>query len=349
MDGFLITAHDLLRACRSALFLCYNNAMNSSPFTRIIFMGTPEFAVPGLRLLHEQATEQHWQVVAVITQPDRPAGRGNKLVASPVKQYAVAQNIPVLQPVSLRKEPETVAAIRALAPDLLVVAAYGLILPKSVLQIPTSGAINVHASLLPAYRGASPIATAILDGRAETGVSIMLMDEGMDTGAVLAQARQPIQPTETTATLTELLANQGAQLLVETLPRWLAGALRPMPQAELPGEVSICRMIAKEAGQIDWRQPAIQIERMVRAYTPWPSAFTSWQGGLFKIWQAAVAAGSAEPGRVVATPTGPAVGTGAGLLLLHTVQPAGKRSMDIRSFLNGAPDFIGSDLGKDEG
>jgi len=319
--------------------------MNNSPRTRIIFMGTPEFAVPGLRLLHEQAMARHWQVVAVVTQPDRPAGRGNKLVASPVKQYAVAQDIPVLQPASLRKEPETVAALRALAPDLFVVAAYGLILPKGVLQIPTFGAINVHASLLPAYRGASPIAAAILDGRAETGVSIMLMDEGMDTGPVLTQARQPIQPADTTATLTKQLAEQGAQLLVETLPHWLAGSLPPIPQADLPGEISICRMIAKEAGQIDWHKPAAVIERMTRAYTPWPSAFTNWQGEIFKIWQADVSAGHAEPGLVLATTSGPAVGTGDGLLLLRTVQPAGKRSMEIRSFLNGAPDFIGSRLG----
>lgn len=318
--------------------------MNSSPLTRIVFMGTPEFAVPSLRLLHEQATDQQWQVVAAVTQPDRPAGRGNKLVASPVKQYAVAQNLPVLQPTSLRKQPEMVEALRALAPDLFVVAAYGLILPKSVLQIPTFGAINVHASLLPAYRGASPIAAALLNGQAETGVTIMLMDEGMDTGPALTQARQPIQPSDTTATLTERLADQGAQLLVETLPHWLRGETPPIAQSALPGEVSICRMIAKEAGQIDWSQPAAQIERMTRAYTPWPSAFTTWQSEIFKIWQAEVIPGSAAPGLVVNTPQGVAVGTGEGLLLLRMVQPAGKRSMDMRSFLNGAPNFVGSRL-----
>lgn len=316
--------------------------MNSSSPTRIVFMGTPEFAAPSLRHLHEQAASQHWQVVAVVTQPDRPAGRGNKLTASPVKQYAVAQNIPVLQPTSLRKQPEMVDALRALAPDLFVVAAYGLILPKTVLQIPTFGAINVHASLLPAYRGASPIAAALLDGHSETGVTIMLMDEGMDTGPALVQARQAIQPNDTTATLTERLAAQGAQLLVDTLPRWLQGTLPPIAQSDLPGEVSICRMIAKEAGQIDWSQPAAQIERMTRAYTPWPSAFTSWQGEIFKIWQAEIIPGNAAPGLVVSTAKGAAVGTGEGLLLLRTVQPAGKRNLDIRSFLNGAPDFIGS-------
>ncbi|CAN5570576.1 methionyl-tRNA formyltransferase [soil metagenome] len=314
-------------------------------FTRLVFMGTPEFAVPALRLLHEHAQSQAWQVVAAVTQPDRPAGRGNKLMVGPVKQYALEQNIPVLQPARLRKQPEIVDELRALTPDLFIVAAYGLILPKSVLQIPTFGAINVHASQLPAYRGASPITTAILDGRAETGVSIMLMDEGMDTGPVLTQARQPIQPDDTTASLTARLADQGAQLLLKTLPGWLSGDLSSVAQADLPGEISTCRTIAKDAGLIDWRQPAAQIERMTRAYTPWPSAFTAWHNEVFKIWQAEVLPGGAEPGVIVALPAGVAVGTGDQLLGLHVVQPAGKRRMDLRSFLNGAPDFIGSRLG----
>ncbi|MCX6045628.1 MAG: methionyl-tRNA formyltransferase [Chloroflexi bacterium] len=295
--------------------------------------------------MHERAQEQPWQVIAVVTQPDRPAGRGNKLVAGPVKQYAVEQNLPVLQPTSLRKQPAIVDELRALVPDLLIVAAYGLILPKNVLQIPTFGAINIHASLLPAYRGASPIAAAILDGQDETGVSIMLMDEGMDTGAVLTQAHQPIQPDDTTVSLTSRLADQGAALLLSTLPRWLAGDLPPIAQADLPGAVSLCRVIAKEAGLIDWHQPAVQIERMTRAYTPWPSAYTTWRNEVFKIWQAEVLPGRAEPGLIMALPSGVAVGTGEHLLSLRTVQPAGKRMMDMRSFLNGAPDFIGSRLG----
>ncbi len=319
--------------------------MKNLPLTRIVFMGTPAFAVPALRSLHERAQAQAWQVVAVVTQPDRPAGRGNKLVPGPVKQYALEQNIPVLQPASLRKQPEIVNELRSLAPDLLVVAAYGLILPKNVLQIPTAGAINIHASLLPAYRGASPIATAILDGQDETGVSIMLMDEGMDTGPVLAQVHQPIGPDDTTASLTARLADQGAELLLATLPRWLAGDLPPVAQADLLGAVSICRVMAKEAGLVDWRQPAAQIERMTRAYTPWPSAFTTWRNEVFKIWQAEVLPGHAEPGLIVALPTGVAVGTGDQLLGLGVVQPAGKRRMDMRSFLNGAPDFVGSQLG----
>ncbi len=270
-------------------------------------------------------------------------------MASPVKQFAAAQGIAVLQPTSLRKEPSAVDALRALAPDLVIVAAYGLILPKSGLEIPTFGAINVHASLLPAYRGASPITAAILDGQTETGISIMLMDEGLDTGPVLAQARQPIQPADTTASLTQRLAEQGAHLLVDTLLAWLTGTLPPIAQADLEGEVSMCRTIAKTAGQIDWQQPATQIERMTRAYTPWPSAFTTWRGEIFKIWQAKVIPGHAEPGLVINAAQGPAVGTGDGLLLLDTVQPAGKRSMEIRTFINGAPDFVGSRLGVVEG
>lgn len=308
-------------------------------------MGTPDFAVPSLRALCEQAADRGWEVVAVVTQPDRPAGRGKKVVASPVKQYALTQGLPILQPTSLRKEPAAVEALRALAPDLFVVAAYGQILRKEVLALPTHGPINVHASLLPAYRGASPITAALLDGRSETGISMMLMDEGMDTGPVLAQAKTPIAPQETAATLGARLAALGAQLLVETLPAWVAGQITPTPQSALPGEVSHCRLIRKEAGQIDWTQPAVVIERMTRAYVPWPSAYTTWQGETFKIWQADVVKGQAAPGLVVSTPAGPAVGTGDGLLLLVTVQPAGRRQIDLRSFLNGAPEFVGSQLG----
>lgn len=310
---------------------------------RTIYMGTPEFAVPSLRLLSQQS----WiEIIGVMTQPDRPTGRGNKLVASPIKQFALEQGFHVLQPTSLRKDAQTVAAIQALAPDLIVVAAYGLILPKSVLAIPRFGCVNVHGSILPAYRGASPITAAILDGKGESGISIMLMDEGMDTGPVLHIGKTPILPDETTASLTVKLAELGANLLLETLPGWIDGMLRPTPQQELPGEVTTCGRIEKEAGEIDWQQSALHIERMTRAYTPWPSAYTLWKGEPFKIWQAEVVRGEAEPGRVVALGKEVAIGTGEALLKLKLVQPAGKKAMDLRSFLNGAPGFVGSMLGK---
>ena len=313
--------------------------------TRIIFMGTPDFAVPSLARLIAAGPEHNWRVVAVATQPDRRAGRGKKPAVSPVKALALEHGIELLQPAGLRKDPAAVDALAALAPDLLVVAAYGLILPQRVLDIPRFGAVNVHASILPAYRGASPITAALLDGRAETGVTIMLMDAGMDTGPMLAQARQAIAPDDTAAGLSTRLAAQGADLLVATLPQWLAGAIAPVDQAELPGEVSTCRLIKKEDGRIDWTSPATTIERMARAYAPWPSAFTTWQGENFKILRARVVPGRATPGHVVAADGGVAVGTGDGLLQLDEVQPAGKRAMDVASFLNGAPDFVGTDLG----
>lgn len=319
------------------------------PPTRIVFMGTPDFAVPSLRALHEHADAQHWQIVGVVTQPDRPSGRGKKMAVSPVKAYAQEIGVPILQPRSYRRQPEAVDALAALAPDLIVVAAFGQILPPLVLDIPTFGCVNVHASLLPAYRGASPINAVLLAGEEETGATIMLMDEGMDTGPILAQEITPIRSDDTTASLGQRLAADGAQLLVETLPHWLAGAIAPIDQEDLPGTPSTCRMIRKEAGRIDWSQPAAHIERMTRAYAPWPSAFTTWQGQNFKIWRAQVVDGApsadSPPGDVVDTANGPAIVTGEGLLGLLTVQPAGKRAMEIGSFLNGNPDFVGGRLG----
>jgi methionyl-tRNA formyltransferase len=327
----------------------YNSSMSATtPFslTRIVFLGTPAFAVPALRALHEQSAAEGWQVVGVGTQPDRPAGRGKQVSSSPIKQYAAAHDLPVLQPASLRKDPAAVAELAALAPDLIVVAAYGLILPPAVLALPTYGCINVHASLLPAYRGASPITAAILDGRRETGVTIMLMDAGMDTGPALRQMHEPIRSTDTAASLSERLAAVGATLLIETVPDWLAGTIAPITQSELPGAASVCRLIKKEHGQIDWRQPAAFIERMVRAYTPWPTAYSTWRGEIFKVIEAAVLPGRGEAGRVVATPQGPAVGTGEDLLLLKSVQAAGKRAMPAAAFANGAPGFVGGRLGE---
>ncbi len=317
---------------------------------RIVFMGTPAFAVPSLQALAAAAADgRPWQLVGVVTQPDRPAGRGRSVAASPVKQAALALELPLLQPVTLRKgTPEGDAAVEGLrswAPDLIVVAAYGLILAPRVLNLPSFGCLNVHASLLPAGRGASPITQALLLGAPVAGVSLMLMDPGMDTGPVLAQAQLEVAADDTTESLSTRLADLGAGLLVQSLPGWLAGSVAPVPQADLPGEPTTCSLIRKEEGAIDWSQPAAQIERMTRAYAPWPGAFTLWQGQPFRIHRAAVEAGDGEPGRVLRQGAAVAVGTGAGLLRLVEVQPAGKRAMAVEEFVRGAPTFVGSRLG----
>ncbi|MEX1019037.1 MAG: methionyl-tRNA formyltransferase [Litorilinea sp.] len=338
---------------------------------RIIYMGTPEFAVPPLEALCAARARLGGEVVAVVTQPDRPAGRKQRLLPSPVKSAALAHGLPVFQPERLRNNPAAVQTLLDLEPTLIVVAAYGLILPQSVLEIPRFGCVNVHASLLPAYRGASPINAALLDGCTETGISIMLMDEGMDTGPVLAQSRTPIYPDDTADRLTTRLAQQGAALLIDTLAEYLTGTLAPVAQQDLPGTPSLCGRISKEDGRIDWNQPAAHIERMTRAYDPWPGAYTTWQDAPFKIIQAQVIPiatvqattpplAETTPGTVIAFSPAPAddsnpdnnppatriaVCTGTDLLALHQVQPAGKRAMDIASFLNGAPAFVGTRLG----
>jgi methionyl-tRNA formyltransferase len=308
-------------------------------------MGTPDFAVPILAALAHHAGHPPWQLVAVATQPDRPSGRGKQLAAGPVKQAAGALAVPILQPVSLRKSPDAVEELRRLAPDIIVVAAYGLILPASVLAIPRFGCINVHASVLPAYRGASPIAAAILDGLTKTGVSIMLMDEGMDTGPVLAQDRLTIAADDTTESLSHRLSELGATLLLSVLTQWVEGHVAPVPQSELPGEPSSVRLIRKEDGLIDWTQPAARIERMTRAYAPWPGAFTFWRGEPFRIHRAHVLPGSAPPGLVVKQADGIGVGSGDQILMLDTVQPAGKKPMLAADFVNGAPNLIGATFG----
>lgn len=309
---------------------------------RLIFLGTPAFAVPSLQRLAETGA---YDIVHVITQPDRPAGRGRKLRPSPVKEAAQALGLPVWTPETL-KTPDAVAFLQSLQPDVAVVVAYGEILRPEVLAIPPKGFVNVHASLLPKYRGAAPIQAAILNGDRETGVSIMLLDEGMDTGPVLAQRVVPIAPDETAGSLSEKLAQVGADLLVETLPRWLAGEIEPAPQDH--SQASITRLIRKHHGRIDWTQPAAVIERQVRAYTPWPSAFTTWNGRLLKVLRARVVDAPVQglaPGTVVLHEEGPAVVTGEGLLLLDEVQLAGKRPTTGKAFLQGYGDVVGARLG----
>lgn len=306
---------------------------------RLIFMGTPRFAVPSLKRLREE-----YEVVAVVTRPDKAAGRGGRVAFSPVKEVALSWGIPVMQPPSLKKE-EVVVSLRELEPQVIVVAAYGQILPPEVLAIPPFGCLNVHASLLPKCRGASPVAGALLAGEEETGITIMLMDEGMDTGPILAQAGLPIALEDNRGSLTEKLARLGADLLLETLPRWLKGEIVPQPQED--DKATYTKILRKGDGLIDWSMSSGEIWRRVRAYNPWPSAYTHFEGRTLKILRAgSIKEGRGEPGLVVATKEGAAVVTGEGLLALEEVQLAGKRAMGIAEFLRGQRRFVGSRLGK---
>jgi methionyl-tRNA formyltransferase len=308
--------------------------------TRVVFMGTPEFAVPSLAAL----LSEDYQVVGVLTKEDQPVGRGQRTEESPIKKLARANGLEIQQPRSLRRE-EAFAALASLEPELIVVAAYGLLLPQSVLDLPRFGCLNVHGSLLPRYRGAAPIPAAILAGDPETGVSIMKLDAGMDTGPVLSRAGIPIEPDDTTGTLTQKLSVLGAELLMETLPGWLRGEITPEPQEE--EKASIAPRMAKEAGEIRWNEPAVIIERKVRAYNPWPSAFTSWRGLRLKLLRARAAADGSDErraGTVIGDDKHAAVITGQGLLWLEEVQLAGKRILPIDTFLRGTAGFIGSTL-----
>jgi methionyl-tRNA formyltransferase len=240
--------------------------------TQIVFMGTPDFAVPALTAL----IKSEYQVMGVVTQPDRPSGRGKKLTPSAVKVVAEAANLPVLQPETLKDE-EAKQALAALQPDLIVVAAFGQILRQEVLELPRHGCLNIHASLLPRWRGAAPVAAAILAGDAETGVTLMKMDVSLDTGPMIAHQALPITPDHTTETLTAVLAEVGATLLLDTLPDWLAGQIEAQPQDN--NLATFAPRLKKEAGRIDWTQPAVLIERQVRAFDPWPGTFSEGPRG----------------------------------------------------------------------
>lgn len=311
---------------------------------RIIFMGTPELAAASLgALLREPA----FKIVAVVTQPDRPKGRDLKLQPSPVKQLALKAGLPVLQPAKAREE-QFIAELRAYQPDLIAVAAFGQILPRSILELPRYGCLNVHTSLLPKYRGAAPIQWAILNGDAETGVTIMKMDVGLDTGDILTQATTPIRPEDNAATLHDRLAQLGADLLVQTLPDYVAGKIPPRPQAhELATHVA---KIKKEDGRIDWQQPATAIGNRIRAFTPWPGAFTFWPAQpsprLLKICQAVVIQQSGPAGEVLsADKSGIVIGCGADALRVTTLQLEGGRRMSAQEFLAGHTIEAGLKLG----
>ncbi len=310
---------------------------------RTVFMGTPQFAATVL----ESLLQSPCQVVAVYTRPDKPAGRGHQVVSSPVKSLALAHRIPVVQPETLKSD-EAVETLAGFRPELIIVAAYGFILPARVLALPRFACLNVHPSLLPRHRGPSPVANAILCGDEFTGVTIMLMDSGMDTGPILAQEEVGISDTDTTGSLSTRLADVGARLLLVTLPGWLSGDLRPQVQDENSATYSTA--IGSEDGEIDWRLPAVDVWRRVRAYNPWPGCYTWWEGRRLKIHEAVPVDGrtAGEPGKVIGPEGKPGVGviTGNGILGLKHLQLEGKRSMSVDDFVRGKGHFIGSVLGR---
>jgi len=313
---------------------------------RVVFMGTPEFGIPALEYL----LRSEYELVAVYTQPDRPVGRGRAPASPPVKRAALEHGIDVLQPATLR-DPAEVERLAALKPDVAVVAAYGQIRPRSVLDIPEYGCLNIHPSLLPSYRGATPIPAAILAGDEDTGVTIMLLDVGMDTGPTLSQFVVEIEPGDTAASLTAKLADAGARLLGETLPLWLDRLITPQPQDE--SRATYTSPITKEDGLVDWHLPAVDIWRRVRAFYPWPGCYTHWRGKLLRINGAVPLhkEGELAPGRVVALeseqPAVVGVETGDGILGLVNIQLEGKRAIPASEFLRGQRGFVGDILGKE--
>lgn len=313
---------------------------------RILFMGTPEFACPTLEALIRAG----YPVVAVVTQPDRPAGRGGKLQAPPVKRLAEAHGIPVLQPRRVR-HPDVVAQLRALAPDLVVTAAFGQILSAEVLAVPRLGCLNVHASLLPRWRGAAPIHRAVMAGDTETGITIMWMDEGLDTGDILLQRAIPIGPLETAGEVHDRLAALGAELAVEAVRLVEEGRAPRIPQDH--ARATYAAKLTPEDERIDWRESATQVVNRIRGLNPWPVAHTTWQGQILKVWMAEPwpePVPAAPPGTVVAVvrDKGPVVACGEGAVLLTRLQPAGKRPMEAAAFLAGHRMAPGEVLGAEQ-
>lgn len=311
---------------------------------KIVFMGTPDFAVGALQAVIDAG----YEVAAVVTQPDKPKGRGKQVQMTPVKTCALQHNIPVFQPKRI-KDSEAVEVLRGFGADLFVVAAFGQILSREILDIPRLGCVNIHASLLPKYRGAAPIQWAILNGEKETGITLMQMDEGMDTGAMLAKCILPISETETGESLFEKLAQAGAKLLIEKLPDIEAGRLEPQPQNS--EEATYAPMIRKEMGKIDWNRTAVELERKIRGLNSWPSAYTYLNQKGLKIWEAKADEGSVKdtPGTVTeVTADSIRVQTGEGSLILKSIQLEGKKRMDVKSFLLGYSIVKGQKLGEEE-
>ena len=314
---------------------------------RIVFMGTPDFSVPALKAL----VEAGHQVIAVVTQPDKPKGRGKEVQMTPVKIQAMEYGIPVYQPAKVR-EASFVEVLKGLEADVYVVIAFGQILPKAVLELPKYGCINIHASLLPKYRGAAPIQWCVIDGEGETGITTMMMDVGLDTGDMLEKAVIPIEEKETGGSLHDKLSMAGGDLILSTLKKLEEGTLVRTPQTD--EGTCYAKMLTKSLGDIDWNQGAVSIERLIRGLNPWPSAYTMWNGKTIKIWAADVIAGreAAEflsesgvpaetgtaPGTVVCSDKrGLVVCTGGGLLSIRELQMEGKKRMDTPAFLRGYP------------
>lgn len=306
---------------------------------RTVFMGTPAFAVPTLDILLQAGLN----LVGVYTQPDRPKGRGQTLAAPPVKEMALRHGIPVFQPQKLRV-PEVVEELRALSPDLIVVVAFGQILPKSVLEIPRYGCINVHASLLPKYRGAAPINQAIIDGETETGITTMLMDVGLDTGPMLLKRALNIGPDETAGELHDRLCVLGGETMAATLQLLLRGELHPQVQDD--SQTCYAAMLKKEDGRINWSQSAQQIHDRIRGLAPWPGTYTELNGEPLKLFLTRVEAGEGEPGTIL-SPAVDAVriACGSGVLAVRELQLPGKKRLAAADFLRGCPLPVGSHLG----
>lgn len=314
---------------------------------RIVFMGTPDFSVPALKAL----VEAGHQVIAVVTQPDKPKGRGKEVQMTPVKIQAMEYGIPVYQPAKVR-EASFVEVLQGLEADVYVVIAFGQILPKAVLELPKYGCINIHASLLPKYRGAAPIQWCVIDGERETGITTMMMDVGLDTGDMLEKAVIPIEEKETGGSLHDKLSMAGGDLILSTLKKLEEGTLVRTPQTD--EGTCYAKMLTKSLGDIDWNQGAVSIERLIRGLNPWPSAYTMWNGKTIKIWAADVIAGreaadflsesgvpaetGTAPGTVVCSDKrGLVVCTGGGLLSIRELQMEGKKRMDTPAFLRGYP------------
>ena len=303
---------------------------------RIVYMGTPDFAVKPLHAL----AETEYEVVGVVTQPDKPKGRGKTMLPTPVKEEALEHGFKVYQPVKVR-DPEFLQVLKELEPDLIVVAAFGQIIPKSILELPKYGCINIHASLLPKYRGAAPIQQAVIDGEKESGVTIMQMGTGLDTGDMISRRIVPITADETGGSLFDKLADAGAKLLVETLPHIFDGTAVYEKQPE-ESPTPYAGMITKQMGLLNFEKPAEELERLVRGLNPWPSAFTFWNGKTLKVWESSVIkdegtlSENKKPGTVVKTDkNGIYVACGEDILMLSQVQLEGKKRMDADAFLRG--------------